>query len=178
MSCSGVLFESLLQLPISKRFKRGILYKMSEPETKTFQPEALEYYRILAGLQVQTFADLMGVSRATVERWESIKSTMSPRPKRIKKIADLLSIKPDDLYELPDKTEFQDFATKGLKSLMNDCLQSNKIGDKRLAVQIYNTLFPTTAPMEINVDISESQQADADLLDEGDQPEAFKEHAK
>lgn len=101
-------------------------------------------------------------------RWERGEAT--PRKDNQIKLAEAFGCEVEEFY-VNYEEEFRTNATTMLVNLYKKNILSEDPKLQRIAVAIFQHMFPNPLEIKADVTVSESEEADADLLEEGTEPD-------
>lgn len=143
---------------------------------KDFNPESLKFYRkISSGISQRALGEMLGYkSNNPVYRWENGDDV--PSKNKAKEIAAILGCKVDDLYgDVEFNYDFAERSLEKLETMFEYSADHDKLSERRFALEIRRYLIPAPQAIEMSLEVTEAQKADADLLEEGNVPDAYVE---
>lgn len=138
-----------------------------------FNKATLKNLRIVGGFSQTGLAKKIGVNRMSVFRWEHLDFEHVPSDANLSKLAKVLKCNIDDLFGEYD-LDFRESSTETIQAIFYRLAESQKPSDLRIPINIYFGLFPAPYQHDVNVSVSEAEEKDNNLLDEGDVPESMR----
>ena len=147
--------------------------KLAERKAK-FKKENIRFYRLLAGLSQTDLARSGDFDHRTVCYWESDKfPNRIPSQKNEAILARRLGCHVDDFYRDVDEGVVSDYRPYAFERLIRryfQFIESDDLSEVREARHIFALLYPDPIRHDINLTVNDTEDSDADLLDEGDEP--------